>query len=40
MIKRLRTLSPPLRYLTHLVGVLLVFFVAVGVGAVAAVVVG
>jgi hypothetical protein len=40
MIERLRALSPPLRYLIYVIGVLLVFFVAVGVGATAAVVVG
>jgi hypothetical protein len=40
MITWLRTLSPPLRYLMYGVGVLLMFFVAIGVGATAAVVVG
>jgi hypothetical protein len=39
MIEWLRTLSPPLRYLMYLAGALLVFFVAVGVGVSAAVVV-
>jgi hypothetical protein len=39
-IERLRTLSPLSRYLKYVAGVLLVFFVAVGVGAVAALVVG
>ena len=40
MIERLRTLSPPLRYLVYVAGVLLMLLVAVGVGATAAVVVG
>jgi len=40
MIERLRALSPSLRYLIYVAGVLLVFFVAVGVGATAAVVAG
>lgn len=40
MIERLRTLSSPLRYLVYAAGALLVLFVAVGVGATAAVVVG
>lgn len=39
MIERLRTLSPPLKYLIYVASVLLVLFVAVGVGATAAVVV-
>src|SRR5687768_10353300 len=39
-IERLRTFSPLSRYLKYIAGVLLVFFVAVGVGAVAALVVG
>ena len=40
MIEWLRSLSPPLRYLMYVAGTLLVLFVAVGVGAAAAVVVG
>jgi hypothetical protein len=40
MIEWLRALSPPLRYLMYMVGMLLVLFVVVGVGATAAVVVG
>jgi hypothetical protein len=40
MIERLRALSPSLRYLIYVAGVLLLFFVAVGVGATAAVVAG
>jgi len=40
MIEWIRALSPPLRYLVYVAGVLLVFFVAVGVGATAAVVAG
>ena len=40
MIERLRTLSPLSRYLVYVAGVLVVFVVAVGVGATAAVVVG
>jgi hypothetical protein len=40
MIEWLRTLSHPWRYLIYVAGVLLVLFVAVGVGAMAAVVVG
>jgi hypothetical protein len=40
MIQWLRTRSSPLRYLVYVAGVLLAFFVAVGVGAGAAVVVG
>jgi hypothetical protein len=40
MIEWLRALSPPFRYLIYVAGVLLVLFVAVGVGATAAVVVG
>jgi hypothetical protein len=40
MIDRLRALSPPLRYLIYAAGVLVVLFVAVGVGAAAAVVIG
>jgi hypothetical protein len=39
-IERLRTLSPLSRYLKYVAGVLLVFLVAVGVGAMAALVVG
>ena len=38
--ERLRQLSPPLRYLVYVAGALLIFLVALGVGAVAAVVVG
>jgi hypothetical protein len=40
MIERLRTLSPPSRYLIYVAGVLLVLLVAVGVGATTAVIVG
>src|SRR5215211_1361500 len=40
MIDWLRALSPPLRYLMYVAGGLLVLFVAVGVGATSAVVVG
>src|SRR5215203_3253392 len=40
MIDWLRALSPPLRYLMYVAGGLLVLFVAVGVGATTAVVVG
>ena len=40
MIERLRGLSPPLRYLLYVAGALLVFLVATGVGAAAAIVVG
>jgi hypothetical protein len=40
MIEWLRALSPPSRYLMYVASVLLVLFVAVGVGATAAVVVG
>jgi hypothetical protein len=40
MIERLRVLSPLSRYLIYVAGVLVVFVVAVGVGATAAVVVG
>jgi hypothetical protein len=40
MIEWLRALSPPLKYLIYVAGMVLVFFVAVGVGATAAVVVG
>jgi hypothetical protein len=40
MIERLRALSPPSRYLIFLAGGLVVLFVAAGVGAAAAVVVG
>ena len=40
MIEWLRALSPPLRYLIYVAGALLGLFVAVGVGATAAVVVG
>ncbi len=40
MIDRLRALSPPLRYSMYVTGVLLALFVAVGVGATTAVVVG
>jgi hypothetical protein len=40
MIERLRALSPPSRYLIYVAGVLVLLFVAVGVGAAAAVVVG
>jgi hypothetical protein len=40
MIERLRALSPSLRYLMYVAGVLLGFLVAVGVGATTAVVVG
>jgi hypothetical protein len=40
MIEWLRALSHPWRYLIYVAGVLLVLFVAVGVGAMAAVVVG
>jgi len=40
MIERLRAFPPPLRYLIYAAGVLVVLFVAVGVGAAAAVVVG
>ena len=39
MIEWLRTLSPPLRYLVYVAGVLLVLLVSVGIGATAAVVV-
>ncbi len=40
MIERVRALAPPLKYLVYVACVLLVLFVAVGVGASAAVVVG
>jgi hypothetical protein len=40
MIVWLRGLSPPLRHSIYFAGVILVFFVAVGVGAVATVVAG
>ncbi len=40
MIEWLRALSPSLRYLMYVAGVLLVLFVAIGVGVMAAVVVG
>ena len=40
MTERPRALSPPLRYLVYAAGVLLVLFIAVGMGAAAAVVVG
>jgi hypothetical protein len=40
MIERLRALSPPFRYSAYAAGVLLVIFMAVGMGAAAAVVVG
>ncbi len=40
MIERLRAFSAPLRYLIYVAGVLLVFSVAAGIGATAAVVVG
>jgi hypothetical protein len=40
VLERLRTLSPPLRYLAYVAGTLLVLLAAVGVGAMAAVVVG
>lgn len=40
MIEWLRVLSPSLRYLMYVAGVLLVLFVAIGVGVMAAVVVG
>src|SRR5919202_2305209 len=40
VIERLRGLSPPLRYLLYVAGALLVFLVATGVGAAAAIVVG
>lgn len=40
MIDRLRTLSPLLRYSAYVVAVLLIFLVAIGVGATAAVVAG
>jgi len=39
MIERLRMLSPPLKYLVYAAGVLMLLFVAIGVGALAAVVV-
>jgi hypothetical protein len=40
VLERLRALSPPLRYLAYVAGVLLVSLAAVGVGATASVVVG
>src|SRR5215208_6264528 len=40
VLKRLRALSPPLRYLAYVTGVLLVLLASVGVGATASVVVG
>ncbi len=40
VVERLRGLSPPLRYLAYVVGALLAFLVATGVGAAAAFVVG
>ena len=40
MVEQLRTLPPPLRYSVYAVGVLLMFFMAAGLGATAAVGVG
>ena len=40
VLERLRTLSPPLRYLAYVAGVLLVLLASVGVGASASVVIG